>query len=61
MMTVINPKAKVDAIKTTMMRLTGCANRLPPALRVRTIGPPAMIPAITGNKRKQRERNIPGR
>ena len=61
MIRLANPMAKVDAIKTTMIRLIGCANRLPPARRVLMIGPPAVIPAATGNKRKPSERNIPGR
>ena len=53
--------AKVDKIKTTMIRLIRCANRLPPVRRVVTIGPPAMIPAATGNKIRPREMNRPGR
>ena len=61
MIRVANPMAKADEIKTTMVRLIGCANSLPPARRVLTIGRLATIPAATGNKRRPRDMNIPGR
>ena len=51
-MKLANPMAKVDKIKTTMIRLMGCANRLPPARSVLTIGLAAMTPATIGNKMK---------
>jgi len=61
MMKLANPMAKVDKIKTTIIRLIGCLNRLPPARSVLTIGRPAMIPAVIGNKMRPKDMNIPGR
>ena len=54
MMKVTNPMAKVDEIMTTMVRWSGCANRLPPARKVLTIGPPATIPATIGIETSKR-------
>ena len=55
------PAAKRNEITTTMIRLIGCANRLPPARRVLATGPEAITPAATGSEKRPKLMNKPGR